>query len=287
MSIVPDKAVMSNAEEITRLKGFIAAIQKVRAVKDVQLALKDIDMRLQTPSGPRESESLSSVLKQVSSLDFDVRQLTLKTRETELTQIQNKHHPVTEDKLTEVRTKRDDTWSCIRSGEASVTIVADNFEKEIREADGLADRRYLEAENTAKAEELANQAEILRVKIGELHQQLKEWINKLGDIDRMWVAQMGQIGLSGVSLDRIETWSKQRLATIEVGVTLDDARKDKRELQERANGYADMLRHELNHAGVSGIEKYELTDMVAKAEMLQKESVRTRTLHDDLEKQRQ
>lgn len=195
-------------------------------------------------------------------------QLDIKTTGADLTRLEKRHHPATEEQLAAARASRDSAWRRIRSGELAAEAAGDGFEIEMSEADALADRRYSEAENTAKAETYADQLEKLQAVISEIGEQCKEWTNRLEVADQSWMARMGALELPGVSLDQLQTWTKQRSLVLEAVDTLDKAQGRKTSLEDRAGRYASTLRDELIGAGTTPGLDDDLGDLMTKAKAI-------------------
>jgi uncharacterized protein YhaN len=213
------------------------------------------------------------------------RRLALVTREAEFSQLERTHHPVTEDQIAAIRVVRDGTWQRIRSGEVTAAIAGDQFEGRTKDADALADRRYSEAENSTRAEALANQRDLLRAEISELEMQFRGRSDKIEHINSDWAAQMNVLGLTGVSLDRMPNWVKDRSAALDAFAMSQTFASRKKVFEDRARRYARELREQMELAGISGIAEATLKDLVGRAEQLQTAALRGRTMRETLERQ--
>lgn len=213
----------------------------------------------------------SETQRNIATEELRVRRLSLAEAETEARQYQRQHQPVTEQNLRERRGQRDTLWQSLRSGVRPLELGGDEYETEVRATDELADRRYLDAATTEHAQTLVNKVERLLAEIEERERQVNEANATLTAIAGAWQTRMTDLGLSGIKLDRIGSWSQNRDKTLLAGQTLEDARTKLGALQARGTGQEQALRSVLTKLGITGLANADMAALIAQAEAATKD----------------
>jgi uncharacterized protein YhaN len=214
------------------------------------------------------------------------RQLALSGFELEMEQARRGQRLATAEDLTAARTCRDDTFARIVSGEVSAQSASTEYAERVRQADILADRRYEEAERTARLQTLVNHCEKLRAELGLLQESEAGESRKLTELMGRWEAVCVASGVPGLSLERAISFIQQRSLALGAADALAVVRERHATFVARARACAMALQNELRQPTAPVPSVSELPTLVALAQRVLSESLQNRTRRELLAKRR-
>ena len=247
-----------------------AALGTLEPWKGTLAALRALDL-------PRHDEvqrftNRRSALETVRDIAADglrAKRVVSTQAKVEVDQYVRQQQPITEQMLRDRRSQRDALWHDLRSGEKSIAATGDAYEVEVKTTDDLADRRYVDAAKIEQAQTLTNKFEVLQAEIAELERQANDTSRELLELDATWQVRMTALGLPGLTLDRLTTWSQNRDQAMLAAQVVDEAMSQQNSLIARAGGQQQALRGALAELHVTDLKTADLKALILRAEGLQ------------------
>lgn len=178
-------------------------------------------------------EEIAETVRQRAALAADLTQAGERLRECQdeartlalqADQYRKAHQPVTLAEVRDQREQRDQTWASLKSGALVLTDHADRYERQVREADTLADQRHDTAREAAEWQSRLDRLETSRQQAELLARRREDLEQRLATFDAGWVEQTAALGLPGLPLLRFETWRAARERVLQTARALEEAR---------------------------------------------------------------
>jgi len=178
-------------------------------------------------------EEIAETVRQRAALAADLTQVGERLRECQgeartlalqADQYRKAHQPVTLAEVRNQRERRDQTWASLKSGALEFTAHADRYERQVREADALADQRHDKAREAAEWQSRLDRLETCQQQAALLAQRREDLEQRLSQFDAEWTAHTAALGLSGLPLLRFATWRAARERVLQVTRALEEAR---------------------------------------------------------------
>jgi uncharacterized protein YhaN len=217
---------------------------------------------------------------------IDDRRLTLAGLDTELQQERRDHQLATAEELRLARLRRDATFARIVVSEVTAQSVAAAYREEVVAADTLADRRYQEAELTARMQTLANHCEKLRAEIEQLTDCEVRLHQQLASDESAWQSRVAEHGLAGISLERLSTFLQQRTAALAAAHAFEQAVALMGKFDARAEACTATLRVELGKTGIALPPAIDLSALTALAADVLNGAMQNRIRHETINQRR-
>jgi len=186
-------------------------------------------------------ETIDKFEKKLADAEVDVSRVnsTLSDVEAELLEIRGdieslrlKQEVPTEEDLDDARQRREDGWALVRKAweegqENSVAVtrfcesvqaggtLADAYEKSVQRADGIADRLRREADRVAAKAKLLADEQTRSAQLHRLGKQLEEARGELTQANQEWMAAWNSSGISPLSPREMRAWCQDQRAISE------------------------------------------------------------------------
>ncbi len=254
------------------------ASQVTRAQRDLEGAKQTLgnwgkeieDLRtLQLPS----QEEISSLQQRQTNLEAEAKKFADRIAEVqsslgdlalEITQYQDKHHPVTLAELQQVRVQRDELWHQIKAGAVAPVAAASIYEARVTDADGLSDKRHDKAHEVSELQAQLDQKERMEQQLRDLKGRQAENSKSLSEFDVAWEARVTSLGLAGMPLLHVNAWRSTREHVMVATEALAEANQTQSELREDVSRAHTALVHELRSL-IDGADSLPLTVLISHA----------------------
>ncbi|MBW8363368.1 MAG: AAA family ATPase [Rhizobium sp.] len=254
------------------------ASQVTRAQRELdgaKLALgnwdKDIEVlrTLQLPS----QEEVGSLQQHQTNLEAEAKKFTDRIAEVqsnlsdlalEITQYQDKHHPVTLVELLQVRGQRDELWHQIKTGAVAPIAVGPAYEARVVDADGLSDKRHDKAHEVSELQAKLDQKERMEQQLRDLETRQDENSKLQSEFDVAWEARVSSLGLSGMPLLQLNAWRSARERVIVAAEAVAEAHQAQTELREDVSRASTALVNELRDL-IEGADSLPLAMLISHA----------------------
>ncbi len=174
---------------------------------------------------------------------------------------------VTADEVRGARAKRDQTWSNLKSGVASLESTAPALDSEIDLADQLADAQHASATAAAELQSLRQRVEREAALRLRAQAQLGERQTELKTFQGEWSCQAAALGLEAMALDDMTAWIGRREAVL---VAVDVCTQKQAEFDREQSTCSGVLKTLLGQLKESGhqVVSTTLATVCAEAELL-------------------
>lgn len=152
------------------------------------------------------------------------------------------------------RNERDGVWAELRDGHRSVADDGAVFENLVLTADDIADRRYADAQEAARMDDLQAKLAGLRAREQTLAAQEAAALQTLQQLHADWDRDARAAGLEGVALDAAGGWLERRRAALQALDIAERTGQAWREFTATAEREAGRLAHALGRTAPSGID---------------------------------
>ena len=175
----------------------------------------------------------------------------LQTKELEERQWQRARDPVTPEVLQSSREERNAIWGRIKGGAATPGAVAKEFEAKVDAADGVADRRYVGAQDVQQLESLRSAIETQRLEIALRRSQIEDTERERGALLEEWKLLVRTLALEGLSAERYPAWLQARQTAITAANQLAESQEAERRHAAQLSHAKEELSRTLADADVS------------------------------------
>lgn len=202
-------------------------------------------------------------------------QAEMNTLQLEIHQYKAAHQPVTLLDVQTARGSRDATWKSIRSGQSALEEAAIGYEQQVAVTDALSDQRHDKAQSETEFQLKLDQLERLKQQTADHSSRQQTQAEALLKLDQAWVEQIRVIGLAGMPLLKISSWTTSRDKVLAAAIALAEAQSVQRSLGERA-AQASAALTELLQSRHSPTEALTLSGLILLADDLVQTATRSR-----------
>lgn len=199
----------------------------------------------------------------------------------EIHQYKAAHQPVTLLDVQTARGSRDNIWKSIRSGQSALEEAATGYEQQVAVADALSDQRHDKAQSETEFQLKLDQLERLKQQIADHSSRQQTQAEALLKLDQAWVEQIRAIGLAGMPLLKLSSWTICRDKVLAAATALAEAQSVQRSLGERA-AQASAALTELLQSTHGPTEALTLSGLILLADDLVQTATRSRERRDAL-----
>lgn len=208
-------------------------------------------------------------------------QSEMNTLQLEIHQYKAAHQPVTLLDVQTARGSRDNIWKSIRSGQSALEEAATGYEQQVAVSDALSDQRHDKAQSETEFQLKLDQLERLKQQIADHSSRQQTQAEALLKLDQAWVEQIRAIGLEGMPLLKIGSWTTSRDKVLVAATALYEAQSMQRSLGER-NAQASAALAELLQSRHGPTEVMTLSGLILLADDLVQTATRSRERRDAL-----
>lgn len=228
-------------------------------------------MSQQLPS----QEKLNRLIQERQTLISDRKPETLRLKnqiaevariELLIAQFKELHQITTLEAVIEARTKRDELWGGIKTGDIDLQLEGSSFERKIAYADQVADSRLDDVEEATELQSLMHQLEREKQNVTLIEVQLSQFNDDLQLFDDRWVHDTAGMGLTGMALEDIGVWMLRREKVLSAGIAYQDAQDEFDSFTRLVADSHLNLVNVLNEAGLEVKETDELSVLCIQAE---------------------
>ena len=238
-------------------------------------------LRTQTPPAQSETTRFTVTRSELEALrksaddDRQHKELALA-----LARVASEHHEreyelVSADALRDQRIQRDRLWQALRSRQKDLDAEGSAYEREVRDADALADRRYDSADHIAKGRELGEAVLKLDIEVQELCRRIEGLDAKVEALDEAWNVRVAAAGFF-LPLDQYPAWIKARDSALVAADAARKSREAQEALEDQGQQAVTALCAGLAQAGVASTDT-DLAALIARAESVNAEHLAART----------
>jgi len=129
-------------------------------------------------------------------------------------QIRRDRNPPAAEDIVAARQGRDGLWTRIRAGEAAIAAAGDEYERQVADADALADRRWLSAADVQRLEAVRNAIEERQLELRRCAVDAEAVEAELAAAASAWALTL-PAELAGLSPAALPTWAQRRRHALE------------------------------------------------------------------------
>ena len=137
----------------------------------------------------------------------------------ELLQYAQRHQPTTDEQVNNARRVRDLAWDALQAGIATMTTGATAFKEAMQLADVLSDRRLMDAETSARLQELQHESERRKVATRHAATGVAGLMAEHDAAAQQWKTFANAAGLAGVALEVYPQWLVRRQQALDAAAT--------------------------------------------------------------------
>lgn len=207
------------------------------------------------------------------------------TLELEIEQFRNSRLAVTLDDLTDARYSRDSLWTSIRSGATAIDEGAADYESQVRNADGLSDKRHDKAQEAADLQARIDTLARTKLQRDDSIARRAAIIDEIAVIDQDWSKQIQALGFPDMPLPAYEAWCQTHAEVIAAAEAVDQALAESGQHTALIGKAEARLRKALTVAGHSPADDAGLDVLISSARTLIDEAVSAKARKEELGRQ--
>lgn len=207
--------------------------------------------------------------------------------ELEVKQFTERHHPVTQAMVDEVRLSRNRVWQALRTGATPLAEGAEGFEVAMVQADRVVDTRVEKVSESTQFQALQQQLDRERQNFALLESQCARDAEDLAKFDADWSARMDAVGLPGMPLDDMVDWLVRRDRALEADADARDAKANATAHDEQVAALVHGLAAAMREAGLAPEGSADLASLSGVAEAWRDEIDKGRVRREEIAAQRE
>lgn len=178
--------------------------------------------------------------------------------ESKAARIEKEQHPVTREALERARNERDSLWARIRDGEVVPKAAGGKYERTVRQADELADRRYAGASAASTLETVNEEIARTRKKIQLREDSLRQLDTDSETLHGEEAKAMTALGLRGMKTNVYLGWLERRQVALHAAEQSEEAQSHHTALTSRVEQAHKRLRSTIGAIGPEAKEAAQL-----------------------------